>query len=50
MDTATQRPSEAAMALLGHGVPLSLLLDLAFGPFSEELMAREVPGQRRGDD
>ena len=26
------------MGLLSNGVPLSLLLDLAFGPHSEELM------------
>jgi hypothetical protein len=31
------------MALLGSGVPLSLLLDLALGPRSEELMAAERP-------
>lgn len=37
----------AAMALLGSGVPLSLLLDLAFGPRSEELLAAErAPRQR----
>ena len=35
---ATPCPSGAAMDLLGNGVPLSLLLDLAFGPHSEELM------------
>lgn len=37
---APARPS-AAMALLGSGVPLSLLLDLAYGPRSEELLAVE---------
>lgn len=47
MDAATTSPSEAAMALLGNGVPLSLLLDLVFGPFSEELLATEIPAQRR---
>ncbi|MCW2680138.1 MAG: hypothetical protein JWM62_1539 [Frankiales bacterium] len=47
MDTATTRTSEAAMALLGHGVPLSLLLDLVCGPRSEELFATEVPAQRQ---
>jgi len=31
------------MALLRSGVPLSLLLDLACGPRSEELMAFERP-------
>lgn len=38
---ATSRPSEAAMSLLGKGVPLSLLLDLVFGPHSEELLFAE---------
>jgi hypothetical protein len=33
------------MALLRSGVPLSLLLDLALGPRSEELMAFERPVQ-----
>ena len=34
------------MALLNSGVPLSLLLDLAMGPCSEELFANEIPAQR----
>lgn len=34
------------MSLLRSGVPLSLLLDLALGPCSEELMAHE----RAADD
>ncbi len=37
------------MALLSIGVPLSLLLDLAFGPHSEELLFVErsgIPTQR----
>lgn len=38
---ATPHPSQTAMALLGHGVPLSLLLDLAFGPRSEEILLVE---------
>lgn len=38
---ATSRPSEAGMALLSSGVPLSLLLDLAFGPRSRELLVHE---------
>ena len=38
---APPRPS-AAMSLLGSGVPLSLLLDLAYGPRSEELLAAEL--------
>lgn len=46
MDTAATGPSEAAMALLGNGVPLSLLLDIVFGPCSEELFATEIPAQR----
>jgi hypothetical protein len=43
---ARTRPSEAAMSLLSSGVPLSLLLDLAMGPCSEELFAHELPAQR----
>lgn len=30
------------MSLLHNGIPLSLLLDLAFGPHSEEVLAREL--------
>jgi hypothetical protein len=50
---ATAAPTGAAMALLASGVPLSLLLDLACGPRSEELLLLErpsgeaVPAQRR---
>ncbi|HVE73626.1 MAG TPA: hypothetical protein VNA30_00830 [Mycobacteriales bacterium] len=29
------------MSLLSHGVPLSLLMDLVFGPRSEELLVTE---------
>lgn len=47
MDTATQHSSEAAMALLGNGVPLSLLLDIVCGPRSEELFVHELPAQRQ---
>ena len=36
-------PTVSTMALLRSGVPLTLLLDLAYGPRSEELMARERP-------
>ena len=32
----------APMRLLAQGVPLSLLLDLAMGPRSEELLREEV--------
>ncbi len=39
--TAPARPS-GTMALLSSGVPLSLLLDLAYGPRSEELLAAEL--------
>ena len=46
MNTATTRSSQAAMALLAVGVPLSLLLDLAWGPRSEELLATELPTPR----
>jgi hypothetical protein len=34
-------PGVRPMALLERGIPLSLLLDLAFGPCSEELLAHE---------
>jgi hypothetical protein len=36
------------MSLLRSGVPLTLLLDLACGPRSEELMAFERPGELVG--
>jgi hypothetical protein len=36
------------MDLLENGIPLSLLLDLAFGPNSEELFLTEQPD--RGSD
>ena len=49
MDTATTGPSAAAMALLGNGVPLSLLLDIVCGPRSEELFVTEIPSQRRAE-
>ena len=35
------------MALLRTGVPLSLLLDLAFGPDSEHVLRTEIPRSRR---
>jgi hypothetical protein len=34
------------MALLRSGVPLSLLLDLAFGPDSEQVLRTEPPRSR----
>jgi hypothetical protein len=34
------------MALLGGGVPLTLLLDLMLGPRSEELLQAERPDAR----
>jgi hypothetical protein len=40
-----RRPSP--MALLRSGVPLSLLLDLAFGPDSEHVLVTEPPWPRR---
>jgi hypothetical protein len=46
--SAVDRPS-AGMSLLNNGIPLSLLMDLAFGPHSEELLFLEragVPGTR----
>ena len=44
------RQLASPMALLANGVPLSLLLDLALGPRSEELLREEstVPSPRRG--
>lgn len=45
MSTAPVRPS--AMSLLERGIPLSLLLDLALGPHSEELLAEERAGTTR---
>lgn len=39
-------PPAWAMALLASGVPLSLLLDLAYGPRSEELLVGERPDAR----
>ena len=42
-------PSAAGMSLLSNGIPLSLLMDIALGPHSEEVLARElsqVPAQR----
>ena len=44
---ATPCSSEAGMALLSSGVPLSLLLDLAMPPCSEELFVQEIPAQRQ---
>lgn len=45
----TPRPSATPMELLSRGVPLSLLLDLALGPHSRELLDEErVPAQRTG--
>ena len=42
--TIPQRnPLAEPMALLRSGVPLSLLLDLAVGPRSEDLLRRERP-------
>ena len=34
--------SSTAMDLLRRGIPLSLLLDLALGPFSEDLLLAEA--------
>lgn len=50
MSTAPSRTAHpspgAAMSLLSRGVPLSLLLDLALGPNSRELMETERPVPR----
>ena len=47
MSTTAQAdsPLSTAMALLASGVPLSLLLDLAAGPCSEDLLWSERPGE-----
>lgn len=54
MDSARRNPVSALddgcpspMALLRSGVPLSLLLDLAFGPDSEHVLVTEPPRLRR---
>jgi hypothetical protein len=39
---STPCPSEVGMSLLSKGVPLSLLLDLVFGPHSEQVLAEEL--------
>lgn len=39
---AAPRRHVSPMALLAGGVPLSLLLDLVFGPHSEDLLAQEL--------
>ena len=43
MSTAPQTRPSAVMSLLEQGVPLSLLLDLAWGPCSRELLDTERP-------
>ncbi len=47
MSTTAQAdsPLSTAMALLASGVPLSLLLDLAADPRSEELLWSERPSE-----
>ena len=40
-------PSAAGMSLLSNGIPLSLLMDIALGPHSEEVFALELPTQRQ---
>jgi len=42
----TADPAAGSMALLKSGVPLSLLMDLVFGPRSEELLRDERPSGR----
>ena len=41
-----EAPRSTGMSLLSSGVPLTLLLDLALGPHSEEVFALELPEQR----
>ena len=43
----TADPAGGSMALLASGVPLSLLMDLVFGPRSEELLRHERPADPR---
>ena len=42
LTAAQDRAGAAPMSLLAHGVPLSLLLDLHYGPQSEELIREEA--------
>ena len=44
--TVMDAPAPAAMTLLEHGIPLSLLLDRVLGPRSEELLRDERPTPR----
>lgn len=48
MSPAVPAPHTDPMRLLADGVPLTLLLDLALGPFSEDLLEHEpvLPRQR----
>lgn len=41
---STDTARSAGMSLLSNGIPLSLLMDLAFGPHSEELLFLERAG------
>ena len=45
MNQVTDDRCPSPMALLGCGVPLSLLLDLAFGPDSEQVLRNDPPGR-----
>lgn len=45
MEVVADDPCPMPMALLRRGVPLSLLMDLAFGPDSEHVLTTE-PGGR----
>lgn len=48
--SAAPLSSEAGMSMLRTGIPLSLLIDLAYGPHSEEVLAMELsqlPTQRQ---
>ena len=45
MNQVTDDRCPSPMALLACGVPLSLLLDLAFGPDSEQVLITEPPGR-----
>ncbi len=47
MNPVEQGHYPSPMALLRSGVPLSLLLDLAFGPDSEQVLETEPSRSRR---
>ncbi|MBW8792618.1 MAG: hypothetical protein JF597_03195 [Streptomyces sp.] len=49
MNTRQLENPMSPMALLAHGIPLSLLLDLAWGPMSADLLSHESPRRTPND-